>query len=251
MPTATGMSAVPAPGNAFSDQQKQDLATSVGYAGQYDPGMFNKELDPSTGQQKLYIKMGGNKIFGPQNAPVTADGGLPAQVDYMKQQFQPKTLDDIYGAILKSRPTPTEITAKIGQQTGLSDRIAGVRAQMSDIQRSMTGDQSPIFMATNPDGTPVDPRVKVAAFQNNLKAYTDRLTQLGEMETTYKSELETLSKGEADRINQENERNKTALQYLKDVNAEKHANDQFKLQQDQFDFTRSQGTKPHWVSDGN
>lgn len=44
-------------GASFSDQQKQELAKSVGFSGEFDPTMFNKELDPTTGQNKLYIKV--------------------------------------------------------------------------------------------------------------------------------------------------------------------------------------------------
>ena len=78
-------------------------------------------------------------------------------------------MDDIYSSILAARPSDTDIQVALGQQTGLSEQIAGARAQMDDIQRKMLGDQSAIFNATNPDGTPIDPRLKVAQYQQNMQ----------------------------------------------------------------------------------
>lgn len=100
----------------------------------------------------------------------------------------------------------------------------------------MLGDQSAIFNAVNPDGTPIDPRIKVAQYQQNMQSYMDRINQLGKLESTYKAELQTLSDAEKSRIEQENKRNLTALQYLKDVNEQKRQEEQAKFQREQFEY---------------
>ena len=80
--------------------------------------MFNKEFDPTTGQNKLYIKVGGNKIFGQQ--PQAQQAGVQQQASYMQQQFGNRSIDDIYSSILASRPSDTDIQVALGKQTGLS-----------------------------------------------------------------------------------------------------------------------------------
>ena len=213
--------------------------------------MFNKEFDPTTGQDKLYIKVGGNKIFGSQ--PQAKQAGVQEQASYMQQQFGGRSMDDIYSSILAARPSDTDIQVALGKQTGLSEQIAGARAQMDDIQRKMLGDQSAIFNAVNPDGTPVDPRIKVAQYQQNMQSYMDRINQLGKLESIYKAELQTLSEAEKNRMEQENKRNLTALQYLKDVNEQKRQEEQFSFQKEQFQFQKEkeayQQEKPTWVQD--
>ena len=115
----------------------------------------------------------------------------------------------------------------------------------------MLGDQSAIFNAVNPDGTPVDPRIKVAQYQQNMQSYMDRINQLGKLESTYKAELQTLSEAEKNRIEQENKRNLTALQYLKDVNEQKRQEEQFSFQKEQFQFQKEKESfaqqKPEWT----
>ena len=143
-------------------------------------------------------------------------------------------MDDIYSSILAARPSDTDIQVALGEKTGLSQQIAGARAQMDDIQRKMLGDQSAIFNATNPDGTPIDQRLKVAQYQQNMQSYMNRIDQLGKLESTYKAELQTLSEAEKSRIEQENKRNLTALQYLKDMNDQKRQEEESALKKQQF-----------------
>lgn len=162
-------------------------------------------------------------------------------------------MDDIYSSILAARPSDTDIQVALGEQTGLSQQIAGARAQMDDIQRKMLGDQSAIFNATNPDGTPIDPRLKVAQYQQNMQSYMNRIDQLGKLESTYKAELQTLSEAEKSRIEQENKRNLTALQYLKDMNDQKRQEQQTAFQREQFEYGKQKDIqaqkKPEWKQD--
>jgi hypothetical protein len=44
-----------------------------------------------------------------------------------------------------------------------------------------------------------------------------RLSQLQDMEATYKAELKTLTNAQMEKINAETEKNKLALMYLKDI----------------------------------
>jgi len=141
--------------------------------------------------------------------------------------------------MVKTRPTDTELIATIGKSTGLSDRITGVQSQMQDIRRSMMGDQSGIFSARNPDGTEIDPRVKVAAFQSSMSSYMQRLDQLTTLESAYKAEIKTLSDYETKRIDAENEKNKVALSYLQTMNDQKYKADQFQMEKDKFAFQKS------------
>lgn len=156
---------------------------------------------------------------------------VQAQVQTMQQQYWNKTIDDIYSAMLANKPTKTDITMAIGQNTGLLDRMNWVRAQMAEINKAMMWDQTQIFSATNPDGTPIDPRVKMAQYQDSLKQYSQRLWQLGEMEATYKAELWVLSTMEQERIDKENEKNKITLSYLSDLNQEKWKKKEFDTNQ--------------------
>ncbi len=55
----------------FTDEQKANLAKEAGITGVPDTNNFNKEYDPSTGEQKLYMKLGtSGKFFG--SKPTTA-----------------------------------------------------------------------------------------------------------------------------------------------------------------------------------
>jgi len=186
--------------------------------------------------------------FSPPKPAMSAPP-IDTQVNELKAQTQGKTMDDIYWAMIASRPTSTEIEKTIWQNTWLTDKMVGARMQMQDIRRQMLWDQSHIFNATNPDWTPIDPRVKVAQYQANMKSYADRVDQLWQLENVYQWELSTLSKAEQERINAENEKNKVALQYLKDVADTDYRNKTFEenkrqfnvskdIQQNQFDISR-------------
>jgi hypothetical protein len=98
-----------------------------------------------------------------------------------------------------------------------------------------------------PDGTPMDPRVKVAQFQANMNGYMARLSQLTDLESTYKAELKALTDAEAERQNAITEKNKTALMYLKDLQQQdqqkldnQYRTDQSKKQSEQFNATLNQ-----------
>ena len=81
----------------------------------------------------------------------------------------------------------------------------------------------------------------------------NRLDQLQKLESTYKAELQTLSEAEKNRIEQENKRNLTALQYLKDMNEQKRQEEQFAFQKEQFQFQKEKEAftqqKPEWKQD--
>ena len=78
----------------------------------------------------------------------------------------------------------------------------------------------------------------------------NRLDQLQKLESTYKAELQTLSEAEKNRIEQENKRNLTALQYLKDMNEQKRQEEQFAFHKEQFQFQKEKESfaqqKPEW-----
>jgi uncharacterized protein (DUF3084 family) len=61
-----------------------------------------------------------------------------------------------------------------------------------------------------------------------------RLSQLQDMEATYKAELKTLTNAQMEKINAETEKNKTALSYLKDIEDKEYKNKQFDEQKRQF-----------------
>ena len=67
-----------------------------------------------------------------------------------------------------------------------------------------------------------------------MQSYMNRIDQLGKLESTYKAELQTLSEAEKSRIEQENKRNLTALQYLKDMNDQKRQEEESALKKQQF-----------------
>lgn len=92
----------------FTDEQKAGLAKEAGITGVPDTNTFDKEYDPSTGEQKLYMKLGnGSKFFGSKPATVKLQGAdaLNAQTDYIKSQYQGKTMQDIYGAMIATTPS--------------------------------------------------------------------------------------------------------------------------------------------------
>lgn len=91
----------------FTDEQKATLAKEAGITGVPDTNNFNKEYDPSTGEEKLYMKLGtSGKFFGSKPTTVKLQGqdALNAQVDYVKSQYGGKTMQDIYGAMIATSP---------------------------------------------------------------------------------------------------------------------------------------------------
>jgi len=104
----------------------------------------------------------------------------------MKDTYNNMPIETAYQAMLSSQPeSKAVLTKQLGISTGIYDNLDALRQQQVSILRSMTGDQSAIFKATNPDGTPVDPRVMVAQYQANMKSNTERVGQLRQLEDVY------------------------------------------------------------------
>lgn len=107
----------------------------------------------------------------------------------------------------------------------------------------MLADQSALFAATNPDGTPVDPRVKVSQFQENLTRGSQRLQQIQKIQDVYATEMQTLAGAIADQYKAKAQDTQTAIQFMQQLNQEKNADRSFGLQKDQFEFQKSQAEK--------
>ncbi len=216
--------------NLFSEEDKNALAKSVWMQGA-SPDMFNKEL--VDGKWQMYIKGGnGSKIFGPST--MSKPASIQDQSAQLAQVVQGRTQADIYASMAQRQQSSDEISQRIWANTGLLDSIQGVRAQALDIQKKMLGDQSAIFSAN------ADPRVKAAAYQNMIGGYADRLKQLNEMETAYKSELQELTKFETNKIEKENERNKMVLQWMKDEQDRQDKDRRFALDEKKMAFDEKQ-----------
>ena len=134
----------------------------------------------------------------------------------------------------------------VGTQYGYNDRLAGIRQQQAEIQKKMLGDQSALFSATNPDGSPVDPRVLVAQYQQNLTAGAERLNQLQKVQDVYAAEMQTLAGAVVEQYKAKAQQTQAAIQFMQQLNQEKNQDRSFQLQKDQFDFTKSQAGKPEW-----
>jgi hypothetical protein len=112
-----------------------------------------------------------------------------------------------------------------------------------DIRRSMLGDQSAIF--GDPNLTPED---KKNQYDVNMKSYMERIAQLNQMETAYNSELETRVKVETDRAAQENERNKTVIDWFKQKTEQQNKDRQFGLEVAKFGEDRAQNSERNRLS---
>ncbi len=120
----------------------------------------------------------------------------------------------------------------------------------------MLGDQSALFSAVNPDGTPVDPRVKVAQYQENITRDSQRLSQIQKVQDVYKAEMHTLAGALSDQYKAKAQETQTAIQFMQQLNQEKNQDRQYRLQQDQFNlskdqfgFQKDQAGKPEWIQD--
>jgi len=164
------------------------------------------------------------------------DININNQIQEVKAQTEWKSLNDMYSSLIANRPTNEEIQVSIWENTWLSNKIFWVRQQAQDIQRKMLWDQSQIFNATNPDWTSIDPRVKVAQYEANMKSYADRLDQLNSLENAYKSELSVLSQYEQQRITAEAEKTKTALQYMQQIQQQENIDRSFEENNRRFNI---------------
>lgn len=184
----------------------------------------------------MYMKLGtGSKFFG-SGYKKSAPDPLQAQVDYVKQQYGGKTMQDIYGAMVATQPKDKgAIRDQIGMGPGgIYSQLDGITQQIANLQKARAGDQTKIFNAVGPDGRPIDPRVAVAQYQASQKAFVEQENNLRNLQDIYNSQLETLTNAEYQRQAAENERNKTALSYLKDVRDEELATK--KLEEDKRQF---------------
>ena len=92
----------------FTDEQKAGLAKEAGITGVPDTNTFDREYDPSSGEQKLYMKLGnGSKFFGakPTTVKEAPADQLNSQAEYMRQKYQGKTMQDIYSAMIATTPS--------------------------------------------------------------------------------------------------------------------------------------------------
>jgi hypothetical protein len=187
-----------------------------------------------------FFKVWWNPIVNKSVVTQQKPADITSQAKYMQNTYWSMTMTDAYNALLKSKPTNTDLYMEIGKNTWLLQQMEGTRQQMMEIQKTMLWDQSPIFNATAPDWTPIDPRVKVAQFQANMNWYMTRLSQLQDMEATYKAELKTLTNAQMEKINAETEKNKLALMYLKDIEDKELQAKEFWFKEKQFQESKRQ-----------
>lgn len=124
----------------FTDEQKAGLAKEAGITGVPDTNTFDREYDPATGEQKLYMKLGnGSKFFGakPTTVKEAPADQLNSQVDYMKTQYGGKTMQDLYSAMISTTPSDKgAIRDKIGQGPGgIYSNLEGITQQIQNIQK--------------------------------------------------------------------------------------------------------------------
>lgn len=211
----------------FTDEQKATLAKEAGITGVPDTNIFDKEYDPSTGEQKLYMKLGSfGKFFGakPTTVKLQGEDALNAQVEYVKQQYGGKTMQDIYGAMISTTPSDKgAIRDKIiAGPGGIGSNLEGITQQIQNIQKLKAGNQQEIFNAVDPKtGQPIDPRVAVAAFQNRQKSFTEQENNLRALQDMYNAQADALADSEYQRQAAENKKNETALGYLKTIEDKK------------------------------
>ena len=218
--------------NAFSNEEKQALANSVGMSGNVNPDVFNKEL--VNGEWQMYIKGGaGEKIFGPK--PSAKPASVVENASEFAQKAAGKTIEDVYSSMMVRPPSESDLRMQIGAERGYLDRISGIREQAMDVRRKMLSPQSGIF--NDPNATPED---KVNAYTTAMGGYMDRLAQLKTMEDEYSSELDTATKIAGERIKQENERNREILNWMKDERSQKNQEKEFALREKQMAQSASQ-----------
>lgn len=240
----------------FTDEQKAGLAKEAGITGVPDTNTFDKEYDPSSGNYKMYMKLGnGSKFFGstPTTAKPTGQDALNAQVDYVKQKYGGQTMQDIYGAMIATSPSDKNaIRDKIAAGPGgIGSQLEGITQQIQNLQKLKAGNQAEIFNAIDPKtGQPVDPRIAVAAYQNRQKSFTEQENNLRALEDMYNAQLGALTDSEYSRQSAENEKNKTALSYLKDIEDRKAADEKIATDKAQFDAKLAEEKRQYNITNG-
>lgn len=149
---------------------------------------------------------------------------------------------DIAGAMLSTSPsTKGAIRDTIAAGPGgIGSQLEGITQQIQGLQRARAASQSQIFSAVDPMGNPVDPRIKVAQFQSSQKAMTDQENTLRQLEDMYNAQLGALTDSEYNRQAAENEKNKVAMSYLKDIEDRKLQQEKLALDTKQFNAKMSQ-----------
>lgn len=176
------------------------------------------------------------KVKPPVGTP-TVD--VNQQVENLKAQYGGKTTADLYSALLNVKPpAEQDILQAVGSQYGYLDKMEGLRQQAGEIQRKMLGDQSALFAATNPDGTPVDPRVKVSQFQDTMANYGQRLAQIQKVQSVYAAEMQALAGAVSDSYKAKQADAKTAIDFLQAINAEKKADQALAFEREKFEYTK-------------
>jgi len=120
----------------------------------------------------MYYKMGENqKFYGKNPNTVKTTDPVISSALRMKDQNQAQQLYDAYNIANSTVPTSRAmIQNDVNVKFNYQDQFESITQQRSNIYKTMVGDQSKIFSAVNPDGTPVDPRVMVAQYQSNMKS---------------------------------------------------------------------------------
>ena len=196
-----------------------------------------------------YIKPSAVKAIIPPTTNTGVD--INTQVGNIKKQYGNMNTEQLYGAMLNVKPpAQQDILQSVGTQYGYNDRIAWLREQAWEIQRQMLSDQSALFGATNPDGTPVDPRVKVSQFQENITRGSQRLQQIQKIQDVYAAEMQTLAGAIAEQYKAKAQDTQTAIQFMQQLNQEKNADRSYAFQREQFDWQKNQANEPKWTSDG-
>lgn len=240
----------------FTDEQKAGLAKEAGITGVPDTNTFDREYDPASGEQKLYMKLGnGSKFFGakPTTVKEAPADQLNSQAEYMKQQYEGKTMQDLYGAMIATTPSDKNaIRNKIAAGPGgIGSQLEGITQQIQNLQKLKAGNNSEIFSAIDPaTGQPVDPRIKVAAFQNKQKALTEQENNLRALQDMYNAQLGALTDSEYSRQAAENEKNKTALSYLKDIESKKTADEKIATDKAQYDAKLAEEKRQFNITNG-
>lgn len=162
-------------------------------------------------------------------------------------------MQDIYGAMVATSPKDKNaIRDKIAAGPGgIGSQLEGITQQIQNLQKLKAGNQSEIFSAVDPKtGQPVDPRVAVAAFQNRQKSFTEQENNLRALEDMYNAQLGALTDSEYSRQAAENEKNKTALSYLKDIEDRKTADEKIATDKSQFDAKLAEDRRQFNVTAG-
>lgn len=200
----------------------------------------------------MYMKLGtGSKFFGKGYTKAAPDP-LAAQVEYVQNQYGGKTMQDIYSAMISTQPKEKgAIRDQIGMGPGgIYSQLDGITQQIANLQKMRAGDQTKIFNAVGPDGRPIDPRVAVAQYQANQKALTEQENNLRNLQDIYNAQLETLTDSEYQRQSAINDKNKTALSYLKDIRDEELANEKLATDKAQWNEKMAEEKRQFNITNG-